>query len=41
MSRNEPIDWLVPPDGVVVVKLRSAKSINVLSREGVFCNAAC
>ena len=40
MSRNEPIDWLLPSPGVVV-KLRSAKSINVLSKEGVSCNTAC
>ena len=41
MSRNEPIDWLLPSAGAAVVKLRSAKSINVLSKEGVSCNTAC
>lgn len=40
MSKKEPIDWPPPPVGVVVVaKLRSAKSINVLSKEGVSCIA--
>lgn len=39
VSRKEPIDWLLPSAGVE--KLRSAKSIKVLSKEGVSCNAAC
>ena len=40
VSKNEPIDWLPPPPpvGVVAVaKLRSARSISVLSKDGVSC----
>ena len=40
MSRNEPSDWPLPSAGPVV-KLRSAKSIKVLSNEGASCNAGC